>query len=134
MAELRYCIWCIFPQPDSIVIPDSVTVYVQLLNSKFLWYHHKLVPERVRHKRTYTSDLSVKNFPHAYCLITENIHCTRVDTSQCLRLSFQMPYCINVPTKWKECSGAASLWDLHAEQLQIPQQMTTLSNPTVVAK
>ncbi len=36
-------------QEDSIVIPRSATVFVQLVHSDFLWDAHKLIPEKVRH-------------------------------------------------------------------------------------
>ncbi|CAI8053809.1 Protein arginine N-methyltransferase 7, partial [Geodia barretti] len=78
-------------EPDCIVIPDSVTVNVQLVRSEFLWRHHKLIPEA-------------------------------------------LPGSVTVPADWRKCPGAPSLWDLHAEQLQIPQQMNTLSDPTHIAK
>jgi protein arginine N-methyltransferase 7 len=78
-------------EPDSVVIPDSVTVYTQLMRSEFLWNHHKLISEK-------------------------------------------LPLNVSVPTEWRECPGAPSLWDLHAEQLQIPQQMSILSQPAQIAK
>ena len=40
---------------------------------------------------------------------------------------------ITVPESWQKCAGAASLWDIHVEELS-SDQIVNLSQPELVAE
>ncbi|KAL5466844.1 hypothetical protein EMCRGX_G030995 [Ephydatia muelleri] len=44
------------------------------------------------------------------------------------------PLNLKVPPSWTECTGPASLWDLHMEQLRVPSQYRPLSSPVDVER
>ena len=40
---------------------------------------------------------------------------------------------ISVPSSWEQCAGPPSVWDLHVEEIKVPEQMKHLSPSTEIA-
>jgi len=98
------------------VIPSSAKVYIRLIHSEFLWAAHKLDPRKVG-----TADPSM-------CV------CATQSEYIMLTLSSQFSFDLHLPSSWSTCTGHASLWDLHVEEVKVPEQMKPLSETTEIAR
>ena len=41
---------------------------------------------------------------------------------------------LRLPPSWRECAGPPSVWDLHVEEVKVPEQMRPQSASTLVAR
>ena len=41
---------------------------------------------------------------------------------------------IKIPPSWGECAGPPSVWDLHVEEVKVPEQMRLQSDSAVIAR
>ena len=46
----------------------------------------------------------------------------------------RIPGGIKVPTSWDNCAGPPSVWDLHVEEIKVPEQMKLLSESIEIMK
>ena len=98
------------------MIPSSAKVYIRLIHSEFLWAAHKLDPEKVGTIHTFV------------------YMCTTQGRCIMLTLSSQFSVDLHIPSSWSTCAGHASLWDLHVEEIKVPEQMKPLSETTEIAR